>query len=195
MRCDSHRKSFAFAGFVQIGDSAGRKVSKNRSPRLTSRPIDLLHTEVPVNRFRLSLIVIGVACLLAVNLEGGAVDKRPLGSGADSTSGIQALHQRPGLSSEPLARGNSPQELTKLGMEQARIFFGWPQTSKVLSAPPSPMPGSIAATTRQPSIRNTGKSPKNRFYSCLKRFRRLCRSILPRTDRPARKSRQSISTK
>ena len=79
-----------------------------------SRPIDLLHTEVRVNRFRLSLIVFSVACFLAVNIKSGAVDNRPLGSDAYSNSGTQALHQWLGLSCELLAKANSRQELTKL---------------------------------------------------------------------------------
>jgi hypothetical protein len=168
MLCKSHCKFSAFAGFVQIGDSASRKVTRNRSPRLTSRPIDLLHTEVRVNRFRLSLMVFSVACFLAVNIKSVAVDKRPLRNEAYSISGIQASHQRLGLSSELLAKANSPQELTKRA-------------------------GSIGVTTQRSSIRQVSKSPTNRLFKCLKRFRRLCRSILPRTPRPDRKSRQSIS--
>ncbi len=195
MQCNSHRKFSALAGFVQIGDSASRKVSRNRSPRLTSQPIDLLHTEVPVNRFRLSLIVFSVSCFLAVNIKSAAVDKRPLGSDAYSISGIQALDQRPGLSSELLAKANSPQELTKLGREQARIFFTWPQSSQVRSEATLPRSASTAATTQRSSIRKVSKSPTNGLFKCLKRFRRLCRSILPRTTRPGRKSGQSISTK
>jgi hypothetical protein len=194
VQCNSHRKSSGLAGFVQIGGSAGRKIRKNRSPRLTSRPIDLLHTEVRVNRFRLSLIVFGVACLLAVSLKSGAVDKHPLGSGAYSSSGTQELHQLLSLSSELLAKANSPPELTKLEMEQARIIFAWPQSSTVRSAPPCPRPGSIVATTPRSSIRKISKSPTSGLFSCLKRFRRLVRGILPRTTRPARKSGQTITT-
>jgi hypothetical protein len=194
MRCENHGKSSAFEGFVQIGVSAGRKVRKNHSPRMTSRPIDFLHTEVRVNRFRLSLILFSVACLLAVILKSGAASKRPLEGGAYPTSGTQAMHQRLSLSSDPLARANSTLELTMLGMEQARTFFAWPQSSKVRSAPPPSRPGTIAATTRRSSIRNISKSPTNSLLRCLKSFRRLCRGILPRTTRPARKSRQTIST-
>jgi hypothetical protein len=194
MLCKSHRKFSAFAGFVQIGGSAGRKVRKNRSPRLTSRPIDFLHTEVRVNRFRLSFVVFGVACLLAVNLKSGA-DKRPVGSGTYSPSGMQTLHQGLGLCSELPARANSVQELPKLGMGQALTFFAWPQSSKVSSAPLSSWPGSIAATTQQSSLVKNSKSPTNRLFKCLKRLRRLCRCIPPRTTRPARKSRQTIRTK
>jgi hypothetical protein len=194
MQYNSHRQFSAFGGFVQIGGSASRKVRKNRSPRLTSRPIDLLHTEMRVNRFRLLLIVFGVACLLAVKLKTGAVDERPLESGAYFTSGTQPLHQRLSLSSDLLASANSPQELPKQGMEQARLFFAWPQSSKVRSAPPPPRPGSIAATTRRSSNRKISKSPTDGIYKCLKRFRRFCRGILPRTTQPATKSRQTTST-
>ena len=194
MLCDSHHIFSAFAAFGQIGDCSSRKVSRNRSPRLTSRPIALLHTEVRVNRFRLSLLVFSVACLLPVNLKSGAVDNRPLGSDAYSISGIQARHKRLALSSELLAKANSPHELTKLGRQQARFFFTWPQSSQVQSAVPLPRSESIVATTQRSSIRKVNKTPANGLLKCLKRFRRLCRGIPPRDTHPARKSRLTIST-